>query len=60
LRPIAAQLIDQRDLKRIIVRNGQAGDSTRTIEYLVKGSGDVTVTYASLKGGTARKTIPLK
>jgi hypothetical protein len=60
LRPISTQLIDQRDLKRIILRNGQAGDSTRTIEYLVKGSGDITVVYASLKGGTARKTIPLK
>ncbi len=60
LRPISTQLIDQRDLKRIILRNGQAGNSTRTIEYLVKGSGDITVTYASLKGGTARKTISLK
>ena len=59
-RPISTQLIDQRDLKRIIFRNGQAGDSTRTIEYLVKGAGDITVTYASLKGGPARKTIPLK
>jgi hypothetical protein len=54
------QFIDQRDLERIILRNGQAGDSTRTIEYLVKGFGDITVVYASLKGGTTRKTIPLK
>lgn len=60
LRPIATQLIDQKDLKRIILRNGMAGDTTRTIEYLVKGSGDIAVTYASVKGGTARKTIALK
>jgi hypothetical protein len=60
LRPIATQLIDQRDLKRIMLRNGQSGNSTRTIEYLVRGAGDITVTYTSLKGGAARKTIALK
>jgi hypothetical protein len=43
-----------------MLRNGQPGKTTRTIEYLVKGSGDVTVTYASLKGGTVSKSIPLK
>jgi hypothetical protein len=60
LRPIATQLIDQRDLKRIVLRNGAPGDATRTIEYLVRGSGEMTVAYASLKGGSARKTIALK
>ncbi len=59
-RNTATQLIDQHDLKRIMLRNGQPGNATRTIEYLVKGAGDVTVAYASLKGGTARKTIALK
>ncbi|MBZ5495355.1 MAG: peptidase M14 [Acidobacteriia bacterium] len=59
-RKIATQLIDQRNLKRIMLRNGQPGDTTRTIEYLVRGSGDITVAYASVKGGTARKTIALK
>jgi hypothetical protein len=53
-------MIDQKDLKRIIVRNGQPGRSTRTVQYLVKGSGNVTVQYTSLKGGTVQKTIPLK
>ncbi len=59
-RNVSTQLIDQRDLKRIMLRNGQPGNTTRTIEYLVKGSGDITVAYASLKGGSARKTITLK
>jgi hypothetical protein len=59
-RQTPTQLIDQPQLKRILIRTGQAGRSTRTIEYLLKGSGDVTVTYASQKGGTVRKTITLK
>jgi hypothetical protein len=59
-RNISTQLIDQRDLKRIMLRNGQPGDATRTIEYLIKGSGDITVIYSSMKGGTARKSITLK
>jgi hypothetical protein len=59
-RNISTQLIDQRDLKRILLRNGQPGDTTRTIEYLVKGSGDITVAYSSMKGGSARKNITLK
>ena len=60
MRPIPTQLIDQPDLKRIILRNGQAGNSERTIEYLVRGSGEITVSYLSVKGGDVRKTIPLK
>jgi hypothetical protein len=58
--PLVQQLIDQKDLRRLIVRNGIPGKTTRTIQYLVKGSGDVTVKYASLKGGTVQKTIALK
>jgi hypothetical protein len=36
-------MIDQRDLKRIIIRNGLPGKTTRTIEYLVNGSGAVAI-----------------
>ncbi len=59
-RPSVARPIDQKDLKRIIVRNGHPGRTTRTVQYLVKGSGPVTVTYASLKGGSPQKTILLQ
>jgi hypothetical protein len=38
-RPGATELIDQRELKRIQVRTGAPGRSTRTIEYLVRGTG---------------------
>ncbi len=43
-------MIDQKDLRRIIIRNGLPGKTTRTIEYLVKGSGPVTIQYSALKG----------
>jgi hypothetical protein len=58
--PLIQQLINQEDLKRIIVRNGLGGKTTRTIQYLVKGSGDITVKYVSVKGGTVQKTLTLK
>ncbi len=58
-RPGVAQLIDQRDLSRIMLRNGLSGRATRTIQYFIKGSGPITVKYDSLKGGTAQKTIGL-
>ena len=35
--PGPLSMIDQKDLKRIIIRNGLPGTTTRTIEYLVKG-----------------------
>jgi hypothetical protein len=60
IKPSVAQLIDQKDLKRILVRNGQAGKTTRTVMYLVKGTGAVTVTYDSVKGGQTSKTINLQ
>jgi hypothetical protein len=59
-RPAVAQSIPQHDLKRIMLRNGLTGRANRTIQYLVKGSGTLTVKYASLKGGTATKAIALQ
>ena len=59
-RPGVAPMIDQKDLKRIMVRNGLPGNTTRTVQYLVKGAGAVTVKYASLKGGSAQKVIALQ
>ncbi|HXG54114.1 MAG TPA: M14 family metallopeptidase [Vicinamibacterales bacterium] len=59
-RPGATELIDQRDLTRILLRTGQAGRTTRTIEYLVRGTGDLTVTYDSVKGGKAVVKVAVK
>jgi hypothetical protein len=58
-RPGATLLIDQNDLKRIMVRNGHPGRTTRVIEYIVRGSGDIEVSYSSAKGGSARKQVTL-
>ena len=58
--PGATELIDQENLSRIIVRNGHPGRTTRVIEYIVKGSGPMTVTYDSLKGGKATATVTLR
>ena len=55
-----AQLIDQKDLKRILVRSGHPAHSTKTIQYLVKGSGTLTVKYESLKGGSAQASVALQ
>jgi hypothetical protein len=60
VKPSVTQLIDQKDLKRILVRNGQAGKTTRTVMYLVRGGGTLTVAYDSLKGGRAAKTVNLR
>jgi len=60
VKPSVTPLIDQKDLKRILVRNGQPGKTTRTVMYLVKGSGAITVAYDSVKGGKASKTIELR
>lgn len=59
-RPGATLLIDQPDPSRIIVRNGHPGRTTRVIEYIVKGSGTLTVTYDSVKGGKAETSVPLR
>jgi hypothetical protein len=60
VRPSVTPLIDQKDLKRILVRNGFPGKTTRTLVYLVRGSGALTVTYESVKGGRAAKTVNLQ
>ncbi|RPJ81112.1 MAG: hypothetical protein EHM13_10975 [Acidobacteria bacterium] len=59
-RPAIAQSIDQADLRRIIVRSGHPGRTTRTLQYLVKGGGKLMVRYASQKGGTVEKTVVLQ
>jgi hypothetical protein len=58
--PGATDMIDQNDLKRIMIRNGHPGNTTRTIEYIVKGSGTLTVSYESVKGGTVETRIQLR
>jgi hypothetical protein len=58
LKPVT-ELIDQKQLNRLIIRNGHPGKTTRTLQYLVKGSGSVKITYDSVKGGTVTKTIAL-
>ncbi len=59
-RPGATQLIDQKQLARILIRNGHPGRTTRVIEYIVKGTGSMTVTYDSLKGGRASTAVTLR
>ncbi|MFC1476925.1 M14 family metallopeptidase [candidate division KSB1 bacterium] len=52
--------IDQHNLKRIILRDGHPGRATRTIQYLVKGSGSLNITYDSLRGGKVSTTVSLR
>lgn len=59
-RPGATELIDQNDLRRIMLRNGIAGHTTRTVEYLLRGSGEATVRYSSLKGGSGDVKVTLR
>jgi hypothetical protein len=59
-RPGATELIDQRDLTRIMVRSGHPGRTTRTVEYLVRGTGDMIVTYDSAKGGKAVAKVAIR
>jgi len=59
LRPTVTSFIDQKNLKRILLRNGMPGKTNRTIMYFLKGSGDVTIKYDSAKGGTSAKTFKL-
>jgi hypothetical protein len=59
-RPGRTDMIDQKDLKRIIVRSGLPGRATRTVEYLVRGTGDMKVTYSAVKGGTVNATVRVR
>jgi hypothetical protein len=59
-RPGPTTMIDQKDLKRILVRSGHPGRTTRTVEYLVRGSGNMTVTYSAVKGGTVSTTVRVR
>jgi hypothetical protein len=59
-RPGPTQMIDQHDLKRILIRSGHPGRTTKTIEYLVRGSGSMEVTYSSVKGGTVSTTVGVR
>lgn len=58
--PSTTPLVDQKDLKRIIVRNGHPGKTNRTAVLLIKGSGTMTVAYDSVKGGKASKSVTLQ
>jgi hypothetical protein len=60
VQPAVTPLIDQKELKRIVLREGHPGRTTKTIEYILRGSGDVTLTYSSAKGGTVSTKIVLK
>ncbi len=59
-RPGPTQMIEQEELDRILVRSGHPGRTTRTLEYLVRGSGSMTVQYSAVKGGTVRATVQLR
>ncbi|MDX1389396.1 MAG: hypothetical protein R3344_09415, partial [Acidobacteriota bacterium] len=59
-RPGPTERIDQQQLERILVRSGLGGHETRTIEYLLRGSGSVTIRYEALKGGTAEAVLQLR
>jgi hypothetical protein len=58
--PGPIDLIDQADLNRIIIRSGHPGRTTRTIEYLVRGTGTMEVTYSSVKGGSVSTTVRVR
>ncbi|MCK5821707.1 MAG: hypothetical protein KAH17_07470 [Bacteroidales bacterium] len=53
-------LIDQKQLDRLLIRNGNPGKTTRTLQYLVKGSGKVKISYDSVKGGVVSAELTLK
>ena len=59
-RHIVTDLIDQKNLKHILIRSGFPGKTTHTIQYLVKGSGKIKIMYDSIKGGKASTSIELK
>ncbi len=58
--PGPSEMIDQKDLTRIMFRNGTPGNTTRVVEYLLRGSGNVTIIYSSVKGGTVEQRFSLR
>ena len=56
-RPGKTQLIDQKKLDRIIIRSGHPGMTTKTIEYLVRGSGNLEITYSTEHGGSVSTSV---
>ncbi|MBT8488457.1 MAG: peptidase M14 [Gemmatimonadetes bacterium] len=58
--PGPTQMVDQAEPDRILVRSGAPGRTTRTLEYLVRGSGTMTVEYSSVKGGTVSTEVTLQ
>ncbi len=58
--PGPLERIDQAELNRIQVRSGHPGRTTRVIEYLVRGSGTMSVEYDSVKGGTVSTSVRLR
>jgi hypothetical protein len=59
-RPGPTEPIDQAELDRILIASGHPGRTTRTIEYLVRGSGSMTVRYSAVKGGTVETVVRLR
>jgi hypothetical protein len=59
-RPGKTEMIDQEDLNRIMIRSGHPGKTTKTIEYLVRGTGTMEVTYSSVKGGTVTTRVQVR
>ncbi|MBE0595086.1 MAG: peptidase M14 [Gemmatimonadales bacterium] len=59
-RPGPTDRIDQDDLKRILFHSGLPGETRRIVEYVVRGSGPVTIRYTSVKGGTAEARAQLR
>ena len=58
--PGKTNLIDQKELDRILVRSGHPGRTTRTVEYVVRGTGNLNVTYSTVKGGTVSTTVRVR
>jgi hypothetical protein len=58
--PGKTKLIDQKELDRILVRSGHPGRTTRTVEYVVRGTGNLNVTYSTVKGGTVSTTVRVR
>jgi hypothetical protein len=69
-RPGPTKAIEQEDLRRILVRSGLPGRTTRTVEYLLRVGGDgagrrarsaqagVVVTWDAAKGGRVSAGVP--